>query len=290
MILVVEDDQITQAIVAKILGNTKFEVDITADAYQAIANIRQNNYIVALIDLVLPGPMNGINLIKQIRKYSPTIKIIACSSYGSQQQSRLAARAGANMFLLKPFKPNELIAAVTHMVGKAPLTVNKGAGGLIDIKSKSPLLFSKFPEVVIEDIMKLGRIEAMEPKSICEINFTEEIAIVLEGTARCLFANRDLGNLKVNESIGQEFIAEGFDPESTLGIQAIGPTKLFLIHGIDLVKYLHAQGGDLLVKLKNNIRFLHPKSLFTLALQDNIAKSNSNVNISDISGLGLDRI
>ncbi len=290
MILVVEDDQITQTIVAKILSKAQFELDITSDAYQAITNIRQNQYLVAVVDLVLPGPMNGINLIKQIKKYSPATQIIACSAYGSQQQSRLAARAGADLFLLKPFKPNELVAAVTKLSGGASNTISiRNKNARKDINQLRPLLFNQFPEVVVEDIMKLGKLTQLGFKEMHVINFTEEIAIVLEGSCRCLFSNRDLGVLKAFESIGQEFIAEGFDPDSTLNIQALMPTELFVIRSVELVKFLHSQQSDLLQKLKNNIRFMHTKSLFTLALKSNASAATGAdaVNFDDTSLLGL---
>ncbi|HPG41786.1 MAG TPA: response regulator [bacterium] len=265
MILVVEDDQITQRIVSKLLGSTRYQIDITSDAYQAINYIKQNNYIIAIVDLVLPGPMNGINLIKEIKKHSPKTKIIACSSYGNQTHTRIAQRAGADMFVLKPFKPEELLTAVHNLalVNKKMVTpITTAKEEVKEESGKIPEIFSGFPTTLVEEIIKHGEISRLAQNDKHVLNFTEYIATVLSGSAVCFYRNRKLGILKVGESIGHEFIAESFDPDSTVILQALSPLEIMVIRSIDLIKFLHTQRNDLLQLFKVNVRTMQLKSIF----------------------------
>lgn len=276
MILVVEDDQITQRIVSKLLGSTKFQIDITSDAYQAINYIKQNNYTIAIVDLVLPGPMNGINLIKQIKKHSSKTKIIACSSYGNQTHTRLAQRAGADMFLLKPFKAEELLTAVHNLAlvnKKVTVPLVSAKDEQKDESSIIPEIFNGFPVTLVEDIIKHGEISRLAQNDKHVLNFTEYIATVLSGSVVCFYRNRKLGILKERESIGHEFISESFDPDSTIILQALTPLEIMVIRSIDLVKFLHTQRNDLLQLFKVNVRTMRLKSIFSKEARSAIPES-----------------
>jgi len=270
LILVVEDDQITQRVVSKLLESTRFQIDITSDAYQAINYVKQNNYIIAIIDLVLPGNLNGIKLINQIKKHSPATKIIACSSYGNQTQQKMSARAGADMFLLKPFNPEELLSSVNNLarVNKRVSDLVTSNSGTSDEKTSSnfPDVFNGFPEPIVNDIMNLGVLKKLAPGDKHVMNYTEYIGTVISGSAMCFYKNKKLGLLKEKESIGYEFITESFDPDSTVTIQAASPLELLVIPGIDLIKFLHAQKNDLLQLFKVNSRSLQSKSIFNRSI------------------------
>ncbi|MBN2412450.1 response regulator [candidate division KSB1 bacterium] len=294
MILVVEDDQITQRVVSKLLASTRFQIDITSDAYQAINYVKQNNYIIALVDLVLPGMLNGVKLISQIKKHSPATKIIACSSYGNLTHKKMSARAGADLFLLKPFNPEELLSAVNNLA-----RINKKVSDLVVTKSgKSddenstniPDIFNGFPEAIVQEIMNHGVLYKLAQNDKHVMNYTEYIGTVIRGSAICYYKNKKLGLLNEKESIGYEFITESFDPDSTVTIQAASPLQLIVIPGIDLIKFLHAQKNDLLQLFKVNSRTLRTKSIFNRSIIKNqleeselkINKESPDNDISDI--------
>ena len=256
--------------VSKLLASTRFQIDITSDAYQAINYVKQNNYILAIIDLVLPGSLNGIKLINQIKKHSPVTKIIACSSYGNQSHQKMSARAGADLFLLKPFNPEELLSAVSNLArvnGKvSDLVVSKPGKSDEQSSANIPDIFNGFPDTIINAIMNLGVLKKLAPGDKNVMNYTEYIGIVISGSAMCFYKNKKLGLLKEKESIGYEFITESFDPDSTVTIQAASPLELLVIPGIDLIKFLHAQKNDLLQLFKVNSRALQSKSIFNRSI------------------------
>lgn len=111
-ILLVDDDPVMQRYTGHILEKASFEVDTASDAFEAIDRARQISYDVVVVDLVLPGPLNGVDVIKEIRKSCPLAKIIAYSGFSDEDISEKVSIAGADNFLTKPFKPNELMELV----------------------------------------------------------------------------------------------------------------------------------------------------------------------------------
>jgi len=125
-----------------------------------------------------------------------------------------------------------------------------------------PEIFNGFPTPLVEEIIKHGEISRLAQNDKHVLNFTEYIATVLSGSAVCYYRNRKLGILKERESIGHEFIAESFDPDSTVILQALSPLEIMVIRSIDLIKYLHTQRNDLIQRFKVNVRTMQLKSIF----------------------------
>ena len=92
-----------------LLGLEGYQVATLMDkAGDIMDNIRQANPDVLLIDIYL-GDQNGLDIVRQIRT-SPDLdhlKIIMASGVDKTEE---CLAAGANVFLLKPYMPNELFA------------------------------------------------------------------------------------------------------------------------------------------------------------------------------------
>ena len=107
-ILIVDDEKEMCQVLSDYFQSEGYEVDIAFDAYDALNKIRQHKYQYLLVDLVLPGSMNGIDVIKNTKKYSPNTYIVAYSGFCDEDISEKVTRAGANKFITKPFKQQEL--------------------------------------------------------------------------------------------------------------------------------------------------------------------------------------
>lgn len=108
-ILIIDDDPVMQLFCRRILEKCGCEVDTSSDANEAITKAKKNNYDFLLVDLVLPGMMNGIDIIKDVRGFLPNTTIIAYSGFSDVDIAEKVTHAGANNFISKPFKPDELI-------------------------------------------------------------------------------------------------------------------------------------------------------------------------------------
>ena len=102
-ILLIEDDPVSQLFIKKLLEKKGCEVEVANEGMEAIAKAGATNYQYALVDLVLPGMMNGVEVITKIRDILPNSKIIAYSGFSDVDITERVQHAGANEFISKPF-------------------------------------------------------------------------------------------------------------------------------------------------------------------------------------------
>ncbi len=81
-------------------------------AEQALASLHLQEANVVLMDLVLPGPMDGIAAIHAISRLHPSVRVVALTSFQDTQRMRAALQAGAVGYLEKTVTPAALLDAV----------------------------------------------------------------------------------------------------------------------------------------------------------------------------------
>lgn len=86
-----------------------------ADGQQALTLLRSCAADVVLLDISMPG-RSGFDLLAQIRKEFPGLKVLMLSMHEEQQFAVRALKCGAAGFLSKHIHPGELLAAVRHVV------------------------------------------------------------------------------------------------------------------------------------------------------------------------------
>lgn len=75
-----------------------------------------HNCDVALLDIAMPG-MNGIDLLKHLRKEKPKLPVLILSSYPEDQYAVRLIKAGAAGYLNKECAPEEVVSAVHSVLG-----------------------------------------------------------------------------------------------------------------------------------------------------------------------------
>ena len=110
-VLVIDDDKIVLQILAKILRKEGYSVDTSETGHEALEKLQTKTYDIAIIDVRLQD-MNGIDLLEQIQKTVPNMKKIMLTGYPSNEDKTRALELGANEYLAKPVKSEELIAAI----------------------------------------------------------------------------------------------------------------------------------------------------------------------------------
>lgn len=113
-ILICEDEEIMLTALEFRLRKQGFEVVKTQNGQQAIDLLSQNmnNIQLVVADLMMPF-VTGMELIAFIRTYlNSDIPIIAISAMEQDEVVLEAFRKGANDFITKPFRPNELILRI----------------------------------------------------------------------------------------------------------------------------------------------------------------------------------
>ncbi len=117
-ILVVEDDAAVRLAMKTLLELEGFDVTLVEDGCSCLEVIGTRAFDVAIVDMFMPG-MTGWDTIKALRERAPEIPVIAMSGLVDDDRHgrepdflSMARQLGAAGSLRKPFRPNELLAAL----------------------------------------------------------------------------------------------------------------------------------------------------------------------------------
>lgn len=123
-ILLVEDDNLTASMLEYLFTRRGYQVQIDRDGQAAQARIASSEALpdIVLLDLMLPY-VDGYEILQTIRK-SPTwaqTPVLILSGKSQEGDIVRAFTLGASDYVVKPFRPNELIARVAHLANRNKL-------------------------------------------------------------------------------------------------------------------------------------------------------------------------
>ena len=118
--LLVDDSATMRKILINILTTAGFEDIIqVSDGQQAVdAVIQQSDIDLVLMDWNMPN-MLGIDALKMIRAAGKTVPVIMVTTEAEKTRVLEALKAGANNYIIKPFKPETIIAKIQETLAKA---------------------------------------------------------------------------------------------------------------------------------------------------------------------------
>jgi len=110
-VLVVEDDPESLEILAELLGHWGYRPVPVGSAEEAQVAARRRPFTAAVVDVFLPGE-NGASLISVLRERYPGALLIAMSGLGDPAMARHCKVVGADLFIGKPFRAEDLAEAL----------------------------------------------------------------------------------------------------------------------------------------------------------------------------------
>ena len=113
-VLLVDDHKIVREGVRAYL-HTLADIQVIAEADSGVAALKaveEHQPDVVLMDLEMPGDLDGIGATRQIRKLQPETHVIVVTSHHQDEYIFPAVRAGAISYLLKDVEPEELASAI----------------------------------------------------------------------------------------------------------------------------------------------------------------------------------
>lgn len=110
LVMVVDDDQDLAEMLSIVLTGAGMEVDLVNRGDQVMDIFNSHTPDLVLLDVMLPG-IDGIEVCKIIRKNS-MVPIVMLTAKGDTQDVVLGLEAGADDYMVKPFKPQELVARI----------------------------------------------------------------------------------------------------------------------------------------------------------------------------------
>ena len=112
-VLVMEDEPNIRSFVVINLKRAGYETIEAGDGEEALEQIRKNPDIkVALLDIMLPGELDGFEVCRRIRAGNAQIGIIMLTARTQEMDKVTGLMTGADDYVTKPFSPAELTARV----------------------------------------------------------------------------------------------------------------------------------------------------------------------------------
>jgi len=111
-ILIVEDEALIASYIKEVLGESGFGVaGIAASGREALSLVAENHPALALVDIRLTGPIDGIELACRLRQEFdvPSIFLSGLVDAATIERARAAKPLG---FLAKPFRPSQVFNAI----------------------------------------------------------------------------------------------------------------------------------------------------------------------------------
>lgn len=116
-ILLVEDNKINQMITQKMLEQKGIPSHTIDNGEEAIEHLKENDYDLVLMDVHLPG-INGTEATLEIRKFNPTIPIIALTAISLNENREMLLSYGMDEVIMKPFVPEEFYEILFRFLTK----------------------------------------------------------------------------------------------------------------------------------------------------------------------------
>lgn len=108
-ILVVDDDPVTLLLIKKKIINADYEVETATNGEEAVDLIAESYYDVVLTDLMMPGDIDGIGVLKATKRLHPQTEVILITAYASVDNAVEAMQKGASDYIQKPINFDELL-------------------------------------------------------------------------------------------------------------------------------------------------------------------------------------
>lgn len=133
-ILVAEDEQNIREFVVINLERASYHAFEAASGDEAMALYERENgdFDVAVLDIMMPGAMDGLAVCKELRRKNSSIGIILLSARTQEMDKVSGLMMGADDYVTKPFSPSELVARVDAVYRRVALAAEKSENNLRD--------------------------------------------------------------------------------------------------------------------------------------------------------------
>jgi DNA-binding NtrC family response regulator len=116
-ILVIDDDESIRNTLSMILEHAGYIVDTAENGELAMVKSSENFYNLALIDIRLPD-MDGTDLLSSLRETTPKMVKVILTGYPALKNAVAAVNRGANAYLTKPVRTDELLRVVKEHLNR----------------------------------------------------------------------------------------------------------------------------------------------------------------------------
>ena len=114
-ILIAEDDQSISRLIAYKFEKEDYQTKVIEEGDKVLAEIKADDYDALVLDLMLPV-LDGMQVLKKIREENTRLPVLVLSAKSQEEDILKGLNAGADEYLTKPFRPDELLLRLKKML------------------------------------------------------------------------------------------------------------------------------------------------------------------------------
>ncbi len=156
-LMIVDDEKIVRESLYHWFKKSGHVVDTAASGFEALEKLEKTPFDLLFVDIKMPM-MNGLELLGKVKEEYPDTTVVIITAYGSVESAVQAMKMGADDYLLKPFKPDQMSLLLEKLANQRRLADRyRYVKGLLDeitrfdniIGRSEPMqrIFSLIPEV-----------------------------------------------------------------------------------------------------------------------------------------------
>lgn len=118
-ILIVDDEETILEVMSDAVRSQGYSVETASGPELALSYCEKINFDMAIVDMRMPGKMDGLALLCEVRKRWPTMIVIMLTAYASIDTAIAALRQGAYDYLVKPVGISQILASIERGLMKS---------------------------------------------------------------------------------------------------------------------------------------------------------------------------
>ena len=187
-ILIVDDDPAARKLITRILSEEGYQCEEVDSAIQVLDRLRSNKAELVILDIRMPGK-SGIEILPEIKAGHPDTAVIMVTAVAEITSAVQCMKLGAEDYICKPFKMDELVLAEESVLHKRKLQIK--------INGKQQCLEDAVPPVIKDKVLAyLNSIETpLELKNAITSNTGKPILGTVSAE-RILAARAELGKFR----------------------------------------------------------------------------------------------
>lgn len=120
IIHIIDDETIIHEVLGELLTTEGYTIELSSNGEEALKKQPEFEFDLTLLDLLMPG-MDGITVLKELKKIDPSAVIIIITAYASVESAIEAMKTGAFDYIQKPFKHDELLLTIQRAISHKKL-------------------------------------------------------------------------------------------------------------------------------------------------------------------------
>jgi DNA-binding NtrC family response regulator len=112
-VLIVDDEPDVAQLLSHVLTPEGYRCTLAADGAQARARLAEQPFAVALVDVMMPGE-SGLELVEDLLGKHDDLAVVMVTAIDDPRLADLALESGAFGYVIKPFRPSQVVIAVAN--------------------------------------------------------------------------------------------------------------------------------------------------------------------------------